>query len=348
MRIAVATVQSPFVRGGAEIHASGLVDALRSDGHQAEIVAIPFKWYPPERVVDQMLACRLLDLTESDGVTIDRVIGLKFPAYFVSHPNKVLWILHQHRPAYDLWEQPLGDLHLYPNGLQVRDAIRQADRQLIPEARAIYANSANVARRLACHSSIESTPLYHPPHAADRFYCEDADEYLFFPSRLSPNKRQHLVLEALARTASPVRVCFASSANYSAYARELQIRAHDLGLDDRAVFLGETSEEEKRAWFAHARAVVYPPVDEDYGYVTLEAMLSGKPVVTCADSGGPLEFVRHDETGLVADADPEALAEAMTDLWDNPARSAAMGRAGRDYYTSLDISWPNVVQKLLA
>lgn len=348
MKIILTTVQSLFIRGGAEIHAESLRNALRAEGHDVEIVAIPFKWYPPERILDQILACRLLDLTESDGVGVDRVIGLKFPAYFIAHPSKVLWILHQHRPAYDLWEQPLGDLHLHPNGSEVREAIRQADRQLIPEAKEVFANSRNVCQRLKTYCDIDSTPLYHPPKNSDQFYCAEAYDYLFFPSRLSPNKRQRLVLEALARTHHPVRVCFASSANHSEYARDLMTLAHDLGLGERAVFLGEISEEEKHGWFAHARAVLYPPIDEDYGYVTLEAMLSAKPVITCADSGGPLEFVQHRETGVIAEPTAEAMAEAMDDLWEKPEAAAALGRAGRAYYESLDITWPNVVARLLA
>jgi hypothetical protein len=67
LRILIATVRVPFVNGGAEIHAEGLCRALREAGHQAEIIAIPFKWYPPERILDQMLACRLLDLSETVG-----------------------------------------------------------------------------------------------------------------------------------------------------------------------------------------------------------------------------------------------------------------------------------------
>lgn len=348
MKIIITTVQSLFIRGGAEIHAESLREALRAEGHDAEIVAIPFKWYPPERILDQILACRLLDLSESDGVEVDRVIGLKFPAYFAAHPNKVLWVLHQHRPAYDLWDHPLGDLHLHPSGPEVREAIRQADRRLIPEAKAVYANSLNVGRRLKSYCSIDSIPLYHPPKNADQFYCAEACDYLFFPSRLSPNKRQRLVLEALARTRHPVRVCFASSANHSTYTQELTTLAHDLDLGERAVFLGEISEDEKQAWFAHARAVVYPPIDEDYGYVTLEAMLSAKPVITCTDSGGPLEFVQHRETGLIAEPAPEAMAEAMDDLWERPAVAAALGQAGRAYYARLEITWPNVVARLLS
>ncbi len=132
MRILIATVQVPFIRGGAEIHAEGLRDALVQAGHEAEILAIPFKWYPPEKILDHMLACRLLDVTEVAGTRVDRLIGLRFPAYLIPHPNKVLWILHQHRTAYELWDHTLSDLVYYPNGSQVRDTIEQADRKLIP------------------------------------------------------------------------------------------------------------------------------------------------------------------------------------------------------------------------
>jgi len=94
MRILIATTQVPFVRGGAEGLAEGLQHALRSHGHEAEIVAIPFKWYPPKKILDNMLAWRLLDVTEASGVPVDLLIGLKFPAYLIPHPNKVLCILH--------------------------------------------------------------------------------------------------------------------------------------------------------------------------------------------------------------------------------------------------------------
>src|SRR5687767_13660579 len=129
MRVLIATVQVPFIRGGAEILAEGLRDALRSEGHQAEIASVPFKWYPPERILDHMLSCRLLDLTESTGTKVDRVIGLKFPAYLIPHPRKALWLLHQHRTAYDLWDHPFGDLIHFPNGAQIRDAIQASDKR---------------------------------------------------------------------------------------------------------------------------------------------------------------------------------------------------------------------------
>ena len=317
MRILIATVQVPFIRGGAEVHAEGLRDALCAAGHEAEILAIPFKWYPPEKILDHMLACRLLDVSEVAGTRVDRLIGLRFPAYLIPHPNKVLWILHQHRTAYELWDHPLSDLVYYPNGSQVRDAIEQADRNLIPEARAVFANSRNVQERLKRFCDIDSTPLYHPPPNAEKFYSSSAEDYLFFPSRLCIPKRQELVLKALALTRNPVHVCFAGISDHPDYTDKLQSLARKLKVSKRVEWLGGITEDEKLSRNARALAIVYPPIDEDYGYVTLEAMLASKPVITCRDSGGPLEFVVDRETGLIADATPEALSAALDFVWEN-------------------------------
>src|SRR5215475_2455643 len=129
MRILIATAQVPFVRGGAEILAEGLMHALHAQGHAAEIVAMPFKWYPPERILEQVLACRLLDVSESGGDPIDRVIGLKFPAYLIPHPHKVLWLLHQFRTAYELWDNPFGDVRHYTSGTEVHHGVQRMEKR---------------------------------------------------------------------------------------------------------------------------------------------------------------------------------------------------------------------------
>jgi glycosyltransferase involved in cell wall biosynthesis len=348
MRILIATVQVPFIRGGAETHAEGLRDALLAAGHEAEILAIPFKWYPPEKILDHMLACRLLDVSEVAGTRVDRLIGLRFPAYLIPHPHKVLWILHQHRTAYELYDHPLSDLIYYPTGGQVRDAIEQADRRLIPEARAVFANSQNVAQRLKRYCDIDATPLYHPPPNAEKFYSSAAEDYLFFPSRLCIPKRQELVLEALAETRNPVRVCFAGTSDHPDYTDKLQSLARKLKVQKRVEWLGGISEDEKRARYASALAIIYPPVDEDYGYVTLEAMLASRAVITCNDSGGPLEFVLDNQTGIIVEPTAAALAAAFDFVWEHRTEAEAWGRAGRARYQSLNLSWNNVIQKLLA
>ncbi|HEY6245667.1 MAG TPA: glycosyltransferase family 4 protein [Pyrinomonadaceae bacterium] len=348
MRILITTVQVPFIRGGAEIHAEGLRNALCEFGHEAEILAIPFKWYPPERILDHMLACQLLDISEVAGTRVDLVIGLKFPSYLIPHPNKVLWILHQHRTAYELWDHPLSDLVYYPNGTEVRDVIRQADRKLIPRAKAIFANSRNVAERLKKFCGIDSTPLYHPPPNAERYYCSTVEDFLFFPSRLCIPKRQELVIEALAQTQNSVRVLFAGVSDQPSYANKLMSLARKFKVHDRVEWLGPISADEMRHRYANSIGVIYPPTDEDYGYVTLEAMLSSKPVVTCNDSGGPLEFVLDHKTGLITEPTPDALAAAFDLLWENRAEAKAWGEMGRVRYESFNLSWEHVVNKLLA
>ncbi len=346
MRVAVATVQVPFVRGGAEMLAENLCDALRAAGHEAEIVAVPFKWYPADVIPQQMLACRLLDLTESMGTRIDRVIGLKFPAYLIPHPAKVQWILHQHRGAYDLWEQHWGDLYGAPGGAEARDAIRMADTRLIPQARRVFTISRNVANRLRHYNGIEAQPLYHPPPLAGRYRDAPAEDYLLMPSRLNGPKRQDLIVDALARTRHPVRVVFIGAADDPGWADGVVARAH-AAAPGRTTWLGAVSDERKIELLAAAIAVLVPPLDEDYGYVTLEAMLSARAVITCSDSGGPLEFVEHGRNGLVCEPDARALADAMDQLWAGRERARAMGAEGLAVYRALGLSWDHVVRCLL-
>jgi glycosyltransferase involved in cell wall biosynthesis len=347
LRVAIATVQVPFVRGGAEMHAEGLRDALRSAGHEAEIASMPFKWYPPELIPTQILAARLLDLEASCGVGIDRLVGLKFPAYLVRHPAKVLWLLHQHRSAYDLWESPYGDLHGAPHGAEVRDIIRNADARLIPEARAVYTNSRNVTDRLRRFCGIDSTPLYHPPPQAERYALGGYEDFFLMPSRVNAPKRQDLVLEALLRTRNPVRICFIGAADSLGYAEALRAKTARSLPDGRALWLGGVPDREKVELLGRCLAVVFPPFDEDYGYVTLEAMLSSKAVVTCSDSGGPLEFVLDGETGVVCPPDPDALARALDALWEDRALARRMGEAARARYDAMPIGWDRVLECLL-
>lgn len=348
MRIIIATVQIPFVSGGAESHAGGLKAALVAAGHEADIVTVPFNPAVPERIPDQMLACRLFDLTEIHGSKVDRLIALKFPAYLIPHPNKVVWVLHQHRAAYDLWNYPFEDLSASPRGVLVREAIRRADQQLA-EAKAVFANSKNIANRLGHFCGINAVPLYHPPPHAESFSCaRETGEYFFFPSRMSATKRQSLVLEALALTKKNVEVRFAGVADSPEYGKRLKLLAAKLGVESRVEWLGFVTDEEKREAYAKAIAVIFPPVDEDYGYITLEAMLSSKAVITCEDSGGPLEFVSHLKTGLVVKPTAAALAEALDQLWQERELAAKYGRAGRERYERMGLSWSEVVRQLLA
>jgi len=214
--ILICTTQVPFTTGGAEAHVDGLRHALIEAGYNAEVIALPFKWYPPAEIMRSALAWRLLDLSEANGKPIDLVIGMKFPAYLVAHERKVLWILHQHRSAYNLWGTAFDDLSTYPDGARTREWIKHCDERFIPAARKVFANSKAVAGRLKHYNNIESEPLYHPPPLADLLRTGEQGDYVFYPSRLEPQKRQELLIEAAQYLRSPVKIVLAGGSGGSA------------------------------------------------------------------------------------------------------------------------------------
>src|SRR3954469_21502991 len=195
VRIAVCAPQVPFVRGGAELMADDLVGALRARGHEAELVTIPFKWYPGARVLDQAFLWRLVDLTESDGRPIDRVIATKFPAYAVRHPNKVAWVLHQFRQAYDYDRTELGQFSESAEDRATRAAIERLDAVALGEARKVYATSRNVADRLRRFNGVDATVLPHPPQALP-YRSGESEGFVLSVNRLDRAKRIDLLIEA--------------------------------------------------------------------------------------------------------------------------------------------------------
>jgi glycosyltransferase involved in cell wall biosynthesis/SAM-dependent methyltransferase len=346
MRIAILTTQCPFVVGGAELHARGLERALRAHGHEAEIVSMPFKWYPANTVLDHMVAARSLDVSEFSGVPINLAICLKFPAYLMQHPNKTFWILHQHRQSYDLWDSGQSDLFVSEGGQVAREAIRAADNAEFSRARRIFSNSDNVAKRLKRYNGVVATPLYHPPPLAGRLTVGEFGDYFYYPSRLSETKRQNFVLHSLALAQRNVRVVFSGVPDDRNHGVELKKLAQALGVADRVQWRGFVSDEEMIELYAGARGVLFTPVDEDLGYIALEAMLVGKPLLTLSDAGEPATLVRHQVEGLVVAPEHAAFADAMNRVADSTALARRMGEAGRERYRSMDISWANVVAKL--
>lgn len=346
MKIAIATVQVPFITGGAEIHAASLKTALIARGIEADIVSIPFKWYPPSCLLDVMLMARLVDLTEVNGTPIDRVITLKFPAFYVEHPCKVAWVLHQHRQAYDLFETPFGDLNHDAEGRAVAGEIREWDGRFLPDHRALFSNSKNVQERLRRYNGLESQVLYHPPANAEQFHCAEFENFVLAPGRLDSMKRQHLMIEAMRLLPEHVKLVLIGSCD-GEYGRAAREAAARLG-SDRVVFRGIVSEAEKIALFGRCLAVYNGVYDEDYGYITLEGFLAGKPVITHPDSGGPLEFIVHRENGFVVPASPDDIADCVRRLAETPETARRIGAAGRDTIDALGIDWGNVIEKLLS
>jgi glycosyltransferase involved in cell wall biosynthesis len=347
MRVAIVTVQVPFTRGGAEAHAVALRTELERRGCRVDIVTIPFKWYPPTRLLDCMLMARLVDVTEVNGQRIDRVIALKFPAYYAEHPHKVGWILHQHRQAYELYGTEHSELHLSAEGRRVTAAIQAWDDALFRDFRRMFANSETVATRLKTYNGVTAEPLYHPPPNHDRLYCGDAGAYILYPGRFDHLKRQHLIVEAMVDAPRALRLVLIGSAE-GTYAEKVLRQIAAAGVADRVEVRGPVSEEEKIRLYAGCLAVYNGVFDEDYGYVTLEALMSGKPVITHSDSGGPLEFVTHEANGYVVAPEPEALRACLDRLAARPDLAREMGQQGREMLGDRRISWDYVIERLMA
>ena len=162
-------------------------------------------------------------------------------------------------------------------------------------------------------------------------------------SRLEKAKRVDLAIDTMLHVDTPLRLLIAGD---GAARVDLQAQIVARGLGDRVTLLGRVSDEDIIRLYSGALAVLFAPYQEDYGYVTLEAFHASKPVITATDSGGPLEFITHGVSGLVAEPTAEALAAAVRELAANRQRAAEMGEAGRLVATA--ITWEGVVERLVA
>jgi glycosyltransferase involved in cell wall biosynthesis len=340
--VVVCDAQVPFVQGGAEHHVRDLVRELRAHGHEAELVSVPFKWYPRQEVLAHAAAWRLLDLTESNGRRIDLVIATRFPTYFVRHPRKVVWLIHQHRAAYELAGTPFSDFTHSEEDVALRARLVALDTAMLGECRRRFANSANTAARTRRFNQLDVDALHHPPRLAARLHGGPFGDYVLAVSRLEPVKRVDLVIRAMAFAPPGISLTVAGAGPELA---ALTTLAGTLELGGRVRFLGEIGPDDLVALYAGALAVVYPPYDEDYGYVTIEAFLAHKPVVTTTDAGGPTAFVVDGANGWVTAPTPEAIGAAIGRLDADRRRAEAFGRAG--YERARTITWDGVIEKLV-
>ena len=335
---------APFAWGGAEELAANLVRRLDARaGVSAELMRLPYAWNPPEQLVAEIMAHRLMRITNTD-----RVIALKFPAYLIPHPDKTLWVLHQFRQAYDLLESGHSHLDAARDGGLI-EAIRRADARAFADARAIFCNSPVTRDRMACHNGVTPEVLYPPLNDPELFTGGRDEGYVFAGGRVARGKRQHLLVEAAALAGPGCRLVVAGPPEDEVYAAELRALVEHHGVGDRVILeLRLLDRAEIAALVNGARACAYVPFDEDsLGYVTMEAFASGKPVVTTTDSGGLLEIVHDGETGLVVEPEADALAAALRRLTSDAALARGMGLAAAEAWTRRNLTWDATLDRLL-
>ncbi len=344
MKVLVVNNMAPFVWGGAEELAAHLERNLILAGHEAEVLRIPFQWEPATRITSQMLMVRALEIRRAD-----HVIALKFPAYLVRHPKKTLWLLHQYRQAYDLYDAGKTNLPPGQTGLDLRNAIKGADHQAFRESKRIYTNSEVTRQRLQKYNGFDAEVLLPPVNDPELFHGGEADGYIFAGGRINALKRQHLLLEALSYTKAPVKLVIAGPPDTPADADALKQTVERLGLEDRVKLdLRFLPRQTYADYINQSIAVAYLPFDEDsLGYVAMEAATAAKALITTNDSGGILGLVKHQETGWVAEPRKEALAEAMNSAFESTLRTQSYGVAAKELWEGFGINWPRTVEALL-
>ena len=341
--VAVVTSSPPFAEGGHLVMARELVRALNEEGHHAGLVVTPQNRFGQQASAYFAAWCTDVQMAHEER-KVDQVISLRFPGYAVQHPNHVLWLNHRMREYYDLWDQ--FSSHLSWKG-KLKERTRRAiihrvDKHLLGQMQRRFVISGTVQTRLRRFGGIQSDVLYPPPPQRD--YRNDRyGDYLFGVSRLSPLKRFDLVLRALAEPRAAGIQCVI--AGEGAELESLRNLSRQLELDGRVTFVGRIDEAGLIEHLARCRAVIFPPFNEDYGFVTVEAFMCGKPVITCTDSGGPAELVRDGENGYVTAPTAEAMALAMRRLIDDRNLAIRMGEAGRTLATSM--TWSGAIQRLL-
>jgi glycosyltransferase involved in cell wall biosynthesis len=342
--VIVVTASPPFAEGGHLVMARELVRALEECGHTAALVVTPQNRFGRQGAAYLAAWCTDVQVVHEEQ-KVDQVISLRFPAYAVRHDRHVVWLNHRMREYYDLWDQFASQLSFRASLKERvrRRVIHQADRYLLTKrAKQLFVISATLQARLQKWGGLRSEVLHVPPPKRD-YRCDGYGEYLFAVSRLTPLKRLDLVLRALAEpSAGGIRCVIAGEG------RELDALVRlrrQLDLDDRVDLVGRVDDATLLHHLSHCRAVVFPPFNEDYGFVTVEAFSSAKPVITCLDSGGPAELVRDGVNGFVTEPTPEALARAMRAVMQDRALAIRFGERGAADVATM--TWPAAVERLM-
>lgn len=334
MKIAIIAIKSSSGEtGGAEKLYQGLYNSLISFGINTELFEVTSNESNFESIKETYLKIYDLKLNNYDGV-----ISTKAPSYLINHKNHICYLIHTMRVFYDMFdvEFPNADIVLH----QQRRLIHTLDSLALAPTRTkkIFSIGNEVSNRLWKYNHLESEVL-HPALLTNHFQSGESQDYIFLPGRLHRWKRVDLAIRAMDYTKTPVKLKIAGSGEDEGFFRKI---AHN---NPNIEFLGRVSDEKMIDLYSNSLAVAFFPIKEDYGYVTLEAFSSEKPVITCTDSGEPTFFVKNKKNGFVCDPSPQNISEKFDYFYQHRDISREMGVNGKE--TISHINWYNIAQKLI-
>lgn len=334
MKVAVVTMRAvDGAAGGAERFYEALVAAFRQQGHDAQELPIIGDEANFDHIERNYLASYDLDVS-----AFDMVVSTKAPTWLVRHPRHICYLVHTIRVFYDMFDSVFSGASV--TQLEQRRLIHSLDTGSLssPRCKSIFTIGNEVSKRLRDWNGLDST-VAHPPLWTNAFHAGQQGDYLLLPGRLHAWKRVDLIIRAVRLMKAPLRLIITGTGEAERELRELAAG------DPRIEFRGRVGDSELVELYANALAVPFTPMHEDYGYVTLEAFASGKPVVTCADSGEAAAIVEASRGGLVCAPDPAAVADTIEHLWNHRELARQQGDAGAVWVRSL--TWPNVVAQLI-
>lgn len=151
MKILIVQTKQLFKLHPSQAFVTDLQQQLITAGYESEILSIPFKTENPEQITSQILMMRALELEN-----VDCVIALQFPAYFIRHPHKIIWLLEEHHHPFD-FNKPLDS--------SLGKVIHNADIESFTESRHLFTSSISMQKQLAHYHTLKTTIL--PPHSTD-------------------------------------------------------------------------------------------------------------------------------------------------------------------------------------
>lgn len=349
--ILVLGVKVPFTRGGQDVLVSSLMKELCLRGHEVDLLELPFTVFPKESLLNQAAIWRSLDLSEFAGKKVDLVIPTKFPSYYANHPKKSLWLVHQRREMYELYGGRYSDFSDDPRDEALRRMLVEGDKKVISECAFVSGISKNVVDRLKNFCDIDGRALYPPLPLAGRYRSQKGEDFILSVGRICSIKRVDLMLKALPIVHNIIKLKIVGTPDEPSIMEYLKNEIDKHHLWDRVEFLGRLDDESLIDLYSRALVVYYAPHDEDYGYVTLEAMASGRPVIAAHDSGGVLEFITHEKNGLVVDPTSDAIGHAVNRLVDDRAFAEILGCNGKleiEQRAGELSNWDRVIDGLLS
>ncbi|MBA0394970.1 glycosyltransferase [Stenotrophomonas maltophilia] len=371
----------PFVNGGIENLTWSLASYLNIQGAvHVELIKVPSPENDFGSLISSYERFSLLDLNHFDSI-----ISVKYPAWMVRHHDHRIYMAHCLRGLYDTY--PLAQLGLQlqkgaPEEVQrlwslvnrrrfdrndlpaifdaayraleldvdgrwtalpgplVRSVVHRLDAIAMRDVSLFSAISSTVAKRKDYFPVGSDVKVAVPPSGLVPKSPEGQD-YIFTVSRLDAPKRIDLLVQAMRLVKGDTKLVIAGTGPQLSILRQLA------GDDPRIEFVGYVGDDQLADYYKNALCVAFVPHDEDLGLITLEAMASGKPVITACDSGGPTEFIEQRVTGWICDSTPASLAKAFQEALDDRVRTAEMGALARDRIGGM-ANWSQVASTLLS